>query len=68
MVAAGATGGAPSMTRGAGASKGGTVADDEAPEGRATEYAGEGVSAGSGGEARSKREREMQLSRSSSLI
>ena len=53
-VAAGATGGAPSTTRGAGASAGGSAADDEAPDGRATELAGEGVGAGSAGEARSK--------------
>ena len=55
-VAAGATGGAPLTTRGAGASAGGTAVDDEAPDGRATELAGEGVGTGSGGEARSKRQ------------
>ena len=54
-VAACATGGAPT-TRGAGASEGGATADDEAPDGHATELAGEGVGAGSVGEARSKRQ------------
>ena len=54
-MAAGATG-APSTTRGAGASIGGAAADDEAPDGRTTELAGEGVGAGSGGEARGKRQ------------
>ena len=42
------------MTKGAGANAGGAAVDDKAPDGCATEHAGEAVGVGSRGEARNK--------------